>query len=171
MSNPFKSEKCTGPPDNQCINQFDPHARTARVDRATSASSGSSQRPLISAARGADGADLGLLAHILRFGVVRPPLHPRLLCVDGSCSWGFHVYGSFSVVPRWFGSFRVDHITERVRARQIRTSRSTPYITSIPTSKGCPMDYPTLPIGFHWAPLGWYTRGDLTAHRRSKKLL
>ena len=22
-------------------------------------------------------------------------------------------------------------------------------------SKGCPMDYPTLPIGFHWAPLGW----------------
>ena len=23
---------------------------------------------------------------------------------------------------------------------------------------GCPMDYPTLPIGFHWAPLGgsWY---------------
>ena len=26
-------------------------------------------------------------------------------------------------------------------------------------SKGCPMDYPTLPIGFHWAPLrgSWYT--------------
>ena len=26
-------------------------------------------------------------------------------------------------------------------------------------SKGCPMDYPTLPIGFHWAPLGgsWYS--------------
>ena len=25
-------------------------------------------------------------------------------------------------------------------------------------SKGCPMDYPTLPIGFHWALLGgsWY---------------
>ena len=25
-------------------------------------------------------------------------------------------------------------------------------------SKGCPMDYPTLPIGFHWAPLRglWY---------------
>ena len=31
--------------------------------------------------------------------------------------------------------------------------------TSIPgPSKGCPMNYPTLPIGFHWAPLGgsWY---------------
>ena len=26
-------------------------------------------------------------------------------------------------------------------------------------SKGCPMDYPTLPIGFHWAPLrgSWYS--------------
>ena len=22
-------------------------------------------------------------------------------------------------------------------------------------SKGCPMDYPTLPRHFHWAPLGW----------------
>ena len=37
---------------------------------------------------------------------------------------------------------------------------------SLPGSKGCPMDYPTLPIGFHWAPLGgsWYFTKKLQKH-------
>ena len=30
-----------------------------------------------------------------------------------------------------------------------------------PPSKGCPMNYPTLPTKiFHWAPLGWVLTGD-----------
>ena len=33
--------------------------------------------------------------------------------------------------------------------------RWTKFLWAPGASKGCPMDYPTLPIGFHWAPLGW----------------
>ena len=41
-----------------------------------------------------------------------------------------------------------------------RTSHNFSTMQHLPgPSKGCPMNYPTLPIGFHWAPLGgsWYT--------------
>ena len=35
----------------------------------------------------------------------------------------------------------------------------------VPGLQGCPMDYPTLPIGFHWAPLrgSWYSYSCFTS--------
>ena len=48
-----------------------------------------------------------------------------------------------------------DAVGERKARQRLRHLRLQVTEIELVGSKGCPMDYPTLPISFHWAPLGW----------------
>ena len=54
----------------------------------------------------------------------------------------------------WHGSTLKRETTKQIGGQIIPGKVRRLEINKPGPSKGCPMNYPTLPIGFHWAPLG-----------------
>ena len=91
-----------------------------------------------------------------------PPIRARKMIKEGK---RFEKVHRSSRVPAVLGPRGAGEQAKKV---------STSWVSQQPgPSKGCPMDSPTLPIGFRWAPLGgsWYTLTNNQLGRSSQHVL